>query len=106
MRVRRDAKRMGSLLRRRERRGLTWAELSAETGVPRSTLRWWDRRFRDEGRDEGSRFVRLDVKPEASPIASGAPLEVVARSGHRVLVRSGFDPDSLRQILAILDTGC
>lgn len=97
---------MRSLLRRRERRGLTWAELSAESGVPRSTLHWWDRRLRDEEQDGGPRFVRLDLVQEATPTADVEPIEVVARSGHRVLVRSGFDPRSLRQVLEVLDAGC
>jgi hypothetical protein len=97
---------MRSLLRRRERRGLTWAELSAQSGVPRSTLHWWDRRLRNEGREEGPRFVRLDVTPEAPPAADGEPLEVVTPGGHRILVRTGFDPASLRQVLSILDAGC
>jgi transposase-like protein len=97
---------MRSLLRRRERRGLTWAELAAESGVPRSTLHWWDRRLRDEDGNEGPRFVRLDVA-EAGPAPSPEePIEVLARSGHRVLVRSGFDPDSLRRVLGVLDAGC
>lgn len=94
---------MRSLLRRRERRGLTWAELSAESGVPRSTLHWWDRRLREE-EQEGPRFVRLDITQDAT--AGGHPIEVVARSGHRILVPSGFDPRSLRQVLEVLDAGC
>jgi transcriptional regulator with XRE-family HTH domain len=97
---------MQSLLRRRERRGLTWAELSAESGVPRSTLHWWHRRLRSEDPDEGSRFVRLDIAHEVIPADAGEPIEVVARSGHHVLVRSGFDPHSLRQVLEVLDAGC
>lgn len=97
---------MRSLLRRRERRGLTWAELSAESGVPRSTLHWWDRRLRDEEQEEGPRFVRLEIARDATSTADVDPIEVVARSGHRVLVRSGFDPHSLRQVLEVLDAGC
>lgn len=97
---------MRSLLGKRERRGLTWAELSAESGVPRSTLHWWDRRLRDEEQDEGPRFVRLDIAQDVTPSVVGEPIEVVARSGHRVLVRVGFDSDSLRQVLEVLDAGC
>jgi len=106
MRARRDARRMRSLLRKRERHGLTWAELSAESGVPRSTLHWWHRRLRDEERKEGPRFVRLDIARDKMPTAGGEPIEVVARSGHRVLVRSGFDLRSLREVLEVLDGGC
>jgi hypothetical protein len=48
----------------------------------------------------------LDIAHEVIPADAGEPIEVVARSGHHVLVRSGFDPHSLRQVLEVLDAGC
>ncbi|MFQ5506898.1 MAG: hypothetical protein ACE5F1_19170 [Planctomycetota bacterium] len=95
---------MRSLLRRRERRGLTWAELSAESGVPRSTLHFWARRLRSEDQPPDPAFVRLAIA-EAPPARSD-PIEVVSHSGQRVLLRPGFDPDTLRRVLEVLDAGC
>jgi hypothetical protein len=37
---------------------------------------------------------------------SREPIEVVLRSGHRLLVRRGFDSEELRRLVALLDSGC
>jgi hypothetical protein len=102
MATRRDAERMRALLRKRERQGLTWAELSETSGVPRSTLHWWQRRLRDE---DGPHFVRVDVTKDPDA-GTREPIEILLRSGHRLLVRGGFDPEDLRRLVALLDSGC
>jgi hypothetical protein len=104
MRQRRDRKRMAVLFARRQRRGLTWEELAAESGVPKSTLHWWHRRLRAEDEPAArSRFVRVEVVDAAAP---AGPVEVVLRSGHRVRVAAGFDPEHLRQVILVLESGC
>jgi len=97
--------RMAALFARRQRRGLTWAELSAESGVPKSTLHWWHRRLWTEEVEPvaSSRFVRVEVVKDATP---ASPVEVVLRSGHRVRVAAGFDPEHLRQVILVLESGC
>jgi len=103
---RRERKQMAALVARRQRRGLTWAELSVESGVPKSTLHWWDRKLRHEGGPaEKPRFVQLAVV-EPAPPAAAMPLEVVLRSGHRVWVAAGFDAEHLRRVILVLESGC
>lgn len=97
---------MRALLRRRERQGLTWAELSQVSGVPRSTLHWWQRRLRDEEDEVGPHFVRVDDVTRDGDAGAREPIEVLLRSGHRLLVRRGFDPDDLRRLVVLLDAGC
>ena len=99
---RHDAKRMRALVRRRERRGLTWDELADESGIPTSTLQWWKRRLNEEaaaGSAEG--FVELDVVETDSDGEPG--LEVVlAPSGHCVRIRPGFSPELLHKVVQAL----
>ena len=102
----RDRREIEGLLARRERGGLTWSELSAESGVPRSTLQLWSRRFGTEvGRGKRSGFVRVEVV-DRSGGHSPERLEIVLRSGHRLLVPRGFDANELRAVVAVLEPGC
>ena len=93
---------MRRLLSRRQRRGLSWNELSEESGVPRSTLCWWHRRVREEDVDRsGSRFVRLVASQTPVPETT-SPVEIVLDDGRRVVVRPGFDVGHLRRVLEAL----
>jgi transposase-like protein len=97
---------MEALVTRRQRHGLTWSALSEESGVPLSTLHQWHRRLRepDRGRRR-QRFVAVAVtEPERA--AGDGVLEVVLRSGHRVRVTAGFDPEHLRRVIVALESGC
>jgi hypothetical protein len=47
------------------------------------------------------KFVPLRIVP--APAATSADLQVVLSSGHSVRVPAGFDPATLRQLLAILE---
>jgi hypothetical protein len=58
------------------------------------------RRRRQASREQLPAFVPLQVTPEVSDDASG--IEVVLASGHVLRVRSGFDVETLRQLLAVL----
>lgn len=104
---RRDHREMEALLARRERRGLTWSELSEASGVPRSTLALWHRRLRSERgqRKDRSGFVRVSVV-DADRLALAQRLEIVLRSGHRVLVPSDVAVDDLRRVIEVLESGC
>jgi hypothetical protein len=48
-------------------------------------------------------FVPLRVVLTASPTPAGTAFEVVLRDGRIVRVPAGFDPATLRQLLAILE---
>ena len=99
MRTRRDPKKMQKLFARRRRLGLTWNELAEDSGVPRTTLLYWDRRLRQEEPEETGRFVEL-VMSEA------APLTAALRGGRRVLVPVEFDADHLRRVVEALESEC
>ena len=53
-------------------------------------------------------LVGLDVRLSIAeaPAASAEPIEVVSHCGRRVLLRPGFDADTLRRVLEVLDAGC
>jgi len=86
-----------SILARKELEGLTYAELSRETGIPVSTLGYWKRKF---GGVEGGMFEEIAVEDEHGARASA--IEVVGPLGHRVLVDASFDTDLLRRVLESL----
>ena len=54
---------MRLLLARRDRRSLTYRELSEECGIPAHTLSWWAWKLRSEAPAEPS-FVELEVHAE------------------------------------------
>ena len=92
---------MRSWLARREKRGLTFRELSLETGVPVGTLGFWAWKLRQVSRhDEApSPFVELVAKqPE-----SGDRLEIVLANGRRVLVSAGLDEEQLVRVVRALE---
>ena len=92
---------MRSWLARREKRGLTFRELSLETGVPVGTLGFWAWKLRRESRDDEapSPFVELVVKkPE-----SGDRLEILLANGRRVLVSAGLDEEQLVRVVRALE---
>jgi hypothetical protein len=97
---------MRRLLKRREREGLTYAELARESGESARALSWWSWRLRQErdkgarqGRARGGEFVEVKVS-EAEGCGSG--LELVLGNGHRLVIRPGFDEENLRRLLAVL----
>ena len=95
---------MRRLLARREREGLTLAELARRTRIPVGTLAWWSSRLRRERGVEPVGFVEL------KPAADGAKvpgreglLEVVLAGGRRVLVPPGFDAGELQRLVRALE---
>lgn len=95
---------MRRLLARREREGLTLAELSLRTGVPTGTLGWWASRLR---RDRPAGFVELVERP--APAEAKAPagrIELVLRDGLRVLVPGGVDAAEVQRLVRALESRC
>lgn len=92
---------MRTWLALRKARGLTFRELSLETGVPAGTLGSWAWKLRRESRDEEhpSAFVELVfTQPESS-----GRLEIVLANGRRVLVSDGLDEDQLLRVVRVLE---
>lgn len=91
---------MERLLARRERLGLTFRELSDETGIPIPTLSYWASKFRRE--EPEATLVPVTVVEE--PAESGLTIETY--DGLRVRVEAGFDPQLLARVLSILRSSC
>jgi transposase-like protein len=109
MRQRHDPEQIAKLLARRERRGLTWFQLASESGVSATTLQWWQRRLRgtkQQRRRKQASFVPVAITGPAVPALPPAALEVVLHSGASIRVPAEFDPDHLRRVVEVLESGC
>jgi hypothetical protein len=93
-----DREQMQALFARKDSEALTYPELSAESGIPVSTLTYWRKRLREENEPE----VFQELVLEENDVDDHPSLEVIGPRGHRVLVRHGFDAESLRQVLNLL----
>lgn len=106
----RDPKEMRAALARRAREGLSWAALAEATGIPLSTLRWWQRKVDEtEEDDSGKRggFVELLVGGGGAEAATDSYFELVLESGALIRVPQQFDSGSLAELLAVLGSrGC
>ncbi len=91
---------MVRLLEHRDRHGLTYDELSEESGVAAHTLSWWSWKLRREAR-ERTTFVELEI----SDSESDATFEVEAPNGLVVRVPTHFDAAALGRLLETL-TAC
>ena len=96
-----------TLHQRRLDERLTFANLSAESGVPVATLQYWSRRFKAEQAaehpapsDDTDAFVRIAVADSSD----GAAVEVVLRGNVRIRVRAGFDEHTVLRLVQLL--GC
>ncbi len=89
-----DQTEIRSILRRKDREDLTYAELSAETGIPIGTIAGWRRRYGSGS--ESFMEIDLDHTDEATE------LEVIGPRGHRVVIPPDVDEDLLRRVLTAL----
>jgi hypothetical protein len=85
------------LIARRDRDGLTWRETAESEGVPLPTLMDWARRLR------GSGFVELAAGDGSEPVDR---VEVVLRSGRRLLVPLGVASEELFALVVLLERTC
>ena len=97
---------MRRYLRRREREGLTYAELAAVTGESRHSLSWWAWKLRQDEAEgaEGPAFVELEVMPDERSAETG--IEVVLSNGRRLALQPGFDEETLRRAIGALERTC
>ena len=88
------------LLERRARHGLTFREISEESGIPVPTLSYWaSKQRRDEDSGESSlQFVSVAVDGEDH---SGA-IAIELGPAVRVTVERGFDEEHLTRVLSVL----
>ena len=97
---------MRRLLARRQREGLTFAELSRQTRIPVGTLAWWSSRLRSEPAGDRAGFVELkaEVDPQVPP--RDDRIEVVLVRGRRLIVPRGFDAGEVLRLVRALEARC
>jgi hypothetical protein len=103
-RRRHDRKRIEALLLRRERRGLTYAELAEQSGVPLPTLTWWAGKLRRERGVGGGDGAFVQVLPAVGD--EGARVEILLRNGRQLVVREAITPEALQGLLLAVDGPC
>jgi transcriptional regulator with XRE-family HTH domain len=91
---------MERLLRGRELRGLTYRELSEESGIPIPTLSWWSRKLeREETASAGAcELVAVEVVEDELE-EQGATIEIVVGDKLRLLVPPTASEGQLRRAL-------
>jgi len=89
------------LLGRRARHGLTFRELSEESGIPIPTLSYWASKLRREERLEAE-FVPVEIEEEEKV----GMISIETASGLRLRVEPGFDEAHLTRVLSVLDSRC
>jgi hypothetical protein len=88
------------LLERRARHGLTFREISEESGIPIPTLSYWASKQRREGGagEPVAQFVPVAI--EGDDQAGTIAIELGAAV--RVTVERGFDEEHLSRVLSVL----
>ena len=97
---------MAKWLAWREQHGWSFPETARRCGQPAWKLRWWRKRLERTRSAEtaGRAFVAVELTD--APSSTAAALDVTTRSGHRVSVPAGFDPEHLRRVLRALEASC
>jgi len=91
------------LLRKRRRQGLTYRELSGESGIPIPTLSWWSRKLDREVEGaaveaDSCKMVPVEVV-EDEPEDEDAAIEIALGDKVRLLVPPTASEDHLRRVL-------
>jgi hypothetical protein len=96
-------------IRKWQRSGMDAASFAAREGLTPERLMWWrwhlgfgPRAKRSSRPPQFVEVVLAGVAEEKSAAPEGSELEVLVGK-RRVLVRPGFDAQSLRQVLAVLE---
>jgi hypothetical protein len=90
-----SASRWREIVRGHAESGLSVAAYCRRARVPQSSFYAWRRKLRDAGT-----FAEVRVTPEADAADDLGALELHLRRGRRVIVRPGFDRQTLRDLVA------
>lgn len=94
-------KRWRRIIDEQERSGLSVAAYCRREEVAESSLFSWKRRLKRQA-GVAPAFVEVQGAPDRPVDLSGA-IELHLREDRRLLLRPGFDPQTLRQVLAVLE---
>ncbi len=94
---------MERLLAQKETEGLTYRQLSEQSGVGTPALGYWASKLRRERTDasEAPCFTRVEIVDES--VRSSITIEVASI---RLRVEPGFDADHLARVVSTLSTRC
>ncbi len=106
--------RWNAILNDFRRSGLTQAEFCRRRELPLHTFRrhlYQPRPSRPIPADQAHppvadhHFLPVTILPDANPSLSacGSHLELILATGHRIAVPTGFDPRTLRHLIAVLE---
>jgi transposase len=89
-------------LARKQRSGLSVAAFCARERLKTPSFYWWQRELtrRDEA---ATAFVPVQVIESASTEAETLGIEVLLANGRRLLAKPGFDPETLRRVVGVLE---
>jgi hypothetical protein len=95
------------IFRQQQASGLPVTAFCRQQRVPQASFFAWRRKLREVGS-----FAEVKLAPEPRPVWHGAHgvvpdnagIELRLADGRSILVRPGFDPPTLRQLLATLET--
>jgi hypothetical protein len=82
--------------------GLTAGAFAEQEGLNEQTLRHWAWQLERAQGSTSTGFVEV-VVPTATP-SRETVIEVVLRDGVRLRVESGFDPETLKQVICLLES--
>lgn len=91
-----SAKEAGAVLKHLDASGVSVREFAARHGLDAHRLYRWRAQLASHGLATAPPFVEIERSPSAA-------LEVVLRSGHVIRVRDGFDDETFRRVVAVLD---
>jgi hypothetical protein len=92
-----------------ERSGLSAEKFARREGYKPKQLYWWRWKLRSDGpspssppsSEESPRFLPVHVVADVSPVVT-EPIEIALPNGRVVRVRPGFDPATLKRVLALV----
>ena len=61
---------------------------------------WWKKRLRE---NTAARFVEVRVAESPANVAGDSRIEVRLQNGRSLLVGRGFDPEHVRELLAVVE---
>jgi transposase-like protein len=89
--------------------GLSIAAFCRQRGVAEASFFAWRRRLRERGTPcrpgEGFAEVKISPEPAMEPVPESSRIEIRLSNGRCVLVRAGFDRQTLLELLVTLEPG-